>query len=136
MFDGNVIYEMNPVGEINIPREDKVPNMNDDGKGKISIATGGSSGGGVRTFNIEYLNKEDIAEYYLIHGATLNDLKTVFFLNGVDSDDSTFTALYYYNEYDGEESLFTLSEFSVGTLYVDGNYLDGIKVYKLGASPQ
>lgn len=138
MFDGNVIYEMNPVGEINIPHEEKAPNMNDDGKGKISIATGGSSGGGVRLFNFEHINTTEEKIEFIVHGATLNDIRSVIMLNGVFEEGmqpKTVPYGYFKQDFDPEQLVPLFGEDFLTTFYIDDEYLDGVKIYAEVSSP-
>ena len=102
--------------------------LKDRGDGVIERAEGGS-GGGVRTFNMEYINKDEEKEVFIVHGAKINDLKTVFYLDFVD--DEPITVLFAYSKlWDGNESFSPISDgFYGGPYFIDGEYLDGVKVY-------
>lgn len=104
MFDGNVIYEMNPVGEINVPQEDKKANMNDDGKGKISIATGGS--GSAKFYTIR---EDETGEY--VNGAG-KDIESIMANGGF----TLLTPEENYNQYEWQSFTFNAVRYADGAI--------------------
>ena len=105
------------------------PNLYEDNKGKVTKESGGS-GGGIPHFNREFLYETESQTFYMIHGATINDLKSVFYLDMIE-DGEPLTILFGYTKlWGGNEELFVVSDgFYGGPYFIDEESGDGVKVH-------
>ena len=103
--------------------------LKDRGNGILERVEGG---GGVRLFNFECINTTEEKIEFIVHGATLNDLKGVFMLNGVFETGmlpKTVPYGYFKQDSDPEELVPLIYSEFLTTFYIDGEYLDGVKIY-------
>lgn len=87
-------------------------------------------GGGIRLFNFEKIGETGPMSTYIIHGATVDDLKTFFMLKGAFTDGGqVYTLPFAFTELSGYEMLTCIVPDPPIEYFVSsGEYLDGVKV--------
>lgn len=93
-------------------------------------------GGGIKLFNFELVNETPISYEYVIHGATMNDIKGVFMLNGIFGPNTEpYTVPYVYGDLGemGAAIACFLPNLYLDAYMIDGEYLDGVKVHTMKA---
>lgn len=107
------------------------PNLYKDEIDRVYKVEGGG-GGGIRVFDMEIIAHEDDDgdDGFIVHGATMEDLKNLFYARLTDDGIVSLFPLWYYSLND---------EYLIKTIMPDGpmamtfnrmeNYLDGVRIW-------